>query len=52
MLIGLAITAVCLAALGVMLWLVWHAPIGWQDDDGFHYGEPDELADPDNFGAR
>ena len=37
-------TAIALAALlavvGGMCWLAFKAPLGWEDDDGFHYGEP------------
>lgn len=37
-LIWLAISLTSLAAL----WLVAaRAPLGWQDDTGFHHGEPD-----------
>ena len=24
------------------LFLVWGAPEGWEDEDGFHYGRPDD----------
>ena len=24
------------------LFLVWRAPEGWEDEDGFHYGQPDD----------
>lgn len=40
------ITALIAAAIGLTtLWLLTHtAPLGWQDEDGFHYGEPDDLS--------
>lgn len=50
MLIGGIISIVVLAALGWMIWLVHSAPLGWEDDQGFHTGEPDEHAHPDNLG--
>ncbi len=31
---------ICLASLGVMWWLVFTAPHGHQDSDGYHAGEP------------
>lgn len=51
MILGLAITIAVLIPLGVMCWLVATAPLGWEDYEGFHLGEPDEHADPDNFGV-
>lgn len=49
--IGLLIAGGCIAALAIMWFLTFTAPHGWQDSDGFHLGEPDEHADPDNWGA-
>lgn len=39
-------TALIVAAIGLTaLWLPTRAaPLGWQDDEGFHYGEPDDLS--------
>lgn len=51
MILGLAITIAVLIPLAFMCWLVATAPLGWEDENGFHYGEPDEHADPDNFGV-
>jgi hypothetical protein len=42
---GLAITAACLIPLGVMVYLVWAAPEGWEDSEGFHLGTPGEHSD-------
>lgn len=28
-------------ALVTMCWAAFTAPLGWEDDDGFHLGEPD-----------
>lgn len=39
----------CLTVFGIAAWL---APLGHQDADGFHYGEPDELDDPENWGGQ
>ena len=36
--IGLGIA---IAAIGGMVYLAAIAPTGYEDDDGFHYGEPD-----------
>lgn len=41
-------TALIVAAIGlaslIALWLLTRAaPLGWQDDESFHYGEPDDL---------
>ncbi len=52
LIIGGIITALTLAALGLMVWTIWTAPMGWQDSDGFHLGEPDEHADPQNWGEQ
>ena len=38
-LIAIGVT-LCLASLGVMWWLVFHAPTGGRDSDGYHAGEP------------
>ena len=48
--IGVAIIALVCAALAFMVWAFVTAPIGWEDSDGFHFGEPDEHASDDNFG--
>lgn len=50
MILGLAITISVLIPLGVMCWLAVKAPLGWQDEEGFHLGEPDEHSHPDNLG--
>lgn len=50
MILGLAITIAVLIPLGVMCWLVATAPLGWEDDEGFNFGEPDEHSHPDNLG--
>jgi hypothetical protein len=44
---GLIITAASLSALGWMLYLVWTAPTGYEDETGFHYGEPHSDFDGD-----
>ncbi|MGL5735793.1 MAG: hypothetical protein ACRCYS_13075 [Beijerinckiaceae bacterium] len=49
--IGAIIAAAALLSLGVMAWLAFTAPWGWETD-GYHDGEPDEHADPSNFGER
>ncbi len=36
--IGLTLGAVSLACLGVMFWFAAKAPLGWEDEDGFHEG--------------
>ena len=28
-----------------MAWLVWTAPEGWEDEDGFHFGRPGSTQD-------
>lgn len=44
MIVALIGAAIGLTAL-VALWrLTRAAPLGWQDDKGFHYGEPDDLS--------
>lgn len=50
MILGLAITIAVLIPLAVMCWLVAKAPLGWEDEEGFHLGEPDDHSDPDNMG--
>lgn len=50
MILGLAITIAVLIPLGVMCWLVATAPLGWEDENGFHTGKPDEHSHPDNLG--
>jgi len=49
--IGAFICGVCLALLGVMFWIAAKAPLGWEDEDGFHLGE-EPLDDPENWGGR
>ncbi len=36
---GLAFLAICAVFVG---WLLWRAPVGYEDETGFHYGTPDE----------
>jgi hypothetical protein len=36
--IGLTISA---AVIAVLAWMVWTAPLGWEDETGFHLGEPE-----------
>ena len=48
---GLIVAAAVLTPIGIMWWLAVKAPLGREDSEGFHYGEPDEHADPDNWGA-
>ena len=48
--IGLTVCAFVLATLGLLFWLAWKAPLGWEDSEGFHLGEPDEHASDDNLG--
>lgn len=33
--IGLAV-----AGFGLIVWLIMTSPMGYEDEDGFHYGEP------------
>lgn len=49
---AIIIAAVCLTSLGIMWWLAFKAPMGWEDSEGWHAGEPDEHANPDNFGQQ
>lgn len=45
--------AVGISGSVVAVWLAWMvatAPLGWEDDQGFHTGEPDEHSHPDNLG--
>ena len=41
-------------ASAVVIWLCFALPHlatkGWQDDEGFHYGEPDDLSSFHNGG--
>lgn len=50
MITGLAITALAALALGIMCWKFVTIPLGYEDADGFKYGEPDEHAHSDNLG--
>ena len=38
--IGLSLAALCVTSLGVMCWMAFKAPHGWEDENGFHAGEP------------
>lgn len=49
--LGLSICAAVIGPLAVMCWFFVKAPRGWEDCDGFHFGEPDERGDNDNWGA-
>jgi hypothetical protein len=44
---GLIVTVAVLAPLAVMCWMVYTAPLGWEDSDGWHPGEPPEHSDYD-----
>lgn len=44
---GLIVTAVVFVPLAVMVYHAAKAPEGYQDDDGFHLGEPPEHSDYD-----
>lgn len=48
---GLVVCAAVLAPAAIMAWLAFTAPLGFEDEDGFHLGEPDEHADPDSWGV-
>jgi hypothetical protein len=50
LIIGGVICAFVLTSLAIMWWVVVTAPFGYQTDDGWHAGEPDEHADNDNLG--
>ena len=47
---GLIVTAVVFVPLAVMAYLAATAPTGYETDDGFFYGEPDEHSDDSNLG--
>lgn len=49
--IGITLAAISLAALAGMWWLAAKAPLGWQDETGFHLGE-EPLDDPENWGSQ
>lgn len=42
----MTVVYICLGAavacIAFMFWLVYTAPLGYQDETGFHYGEPPE----------
>ncbi len=40
LLIAAIICGICTLILGVMTFFAVRAPIGWQDEHGFHFGEP------------
>ena len=44
---GLIVSAVVFVPLAVMVYHAAKAPEGYQDDDGFHLGEPPEHSDYD-----
>lgn len=47
--IGALVSALCLTALAIMLFLAWRAPLGFESDErGFVEG--DEHADEQNLG--
>ena len=31
-----------LAGMGFLVWIMLNAPEGYEDDQGFHYGRPEE----------
>ena len=37
----MTLTALVIAAAAYLGYLYWTAPIGYEDEKGFHYGEPD-----------
>lgn len=39
-LVAVCVLAVCVLLVLFMAYLMTHAPTGYQDEDGFHYGEP------------
>ena len=45
--IGLSLAAISLASLGVMCWLAFMAPMGWEDENGWNAGEPHSDYDGD-----
>ena len=45
--IGLSLAAFCVISLGVMCWMAFMAPYGFEDDAGYHDGEPPEHSDYD-----
>ena len=38
---GAVVITLALIPLGFMWWIASRAPIGWQDENGFNYGEPE-----------
>ena len=48
---GLIVIAIVFVPLAVMVYFVVTAPLGFQDDDGFHLGEPPEHSDYDGDNA-
>lgn len=48
--IGAVVAGVALIPLAFMVYLAASAPLGFEDVDGFHYGEPDEHGLDDNLG--
>jgi hypothetical protein len=36
---------IAVAIVAFMFWLIHTAPLGYEDENGFHYGEPPEKDD-------
>jgi len=47
---GLIVSAVVFVPLAVMVYFVVTAPLGYEDSEGWHAGEPDEHSDDSNLG--
>ena len=47
---GLIVSAVVFVPLAIMYYFVVTAPTGYETDDGFFCGEPDEHSDDSNLG--
>ena len=42
----ITIAMILMGVCGIATWLLCAlAPLGWQDEDGFHYGKPDDTGD-------